>query len=189
MLYHFTAETNLDAIRSDGALYSAQLLNPRDCLSQRSAPAIVIRNQRRVTLRDQRALKKGHVQLTGGWTWEDYLANLASRVFFSPGSADKPAKYGARFGRKYPFDALLRVPFRDLVDSNPGTAPYFCRWNSGAGRTTAGRKSLRGPEIYVLAHDWCLAPSAVAEISFIDRVALPGSTQVRLNGVWQLLFA
>jgi hypothetical protein len=192
MLYHGTASVNLASIRSTRVLTSAALLAPDRRHAVRSAEVIVKTDQHVIALRDQLALRQGHVELTGGWYRRDLIAALNSRVFFWPGDQNGPNGYGRHF-----FDAyrrrghkptMLRVHFFDLLKANPDAQPYFCRFNSGAPRTSGGRKSPRGPDTFQDAGAWEGSPSRVAEVSFVSKVLLPRSTEVWDHAAgWQSL--
>ena len=72
---------------------------------------------------------------------------------------------------------MLRVLLRELLIANPNHIPFFCRYNSGAPRTSRGRKSPRGPETFTLAPRWSAPASRVAEVSFVGTVILPATTE------------
>jgi hypothetical protein len=135
-----------------------------------------------VALRDQLALRPGQVCLTGGLALEELRAAINARIFFWPGNQDGLNRYGRNFIDAYSSrgqrPTTLRIGFWDLVQANPGTAPYFCKFNSGAPRTSKGRKSPRGPDTFQTAEEWSGLPSDVAEVSFVDKVALPQSVEV-----------
>jgi len=145
---------------------------------QRTAQVCVNCGRHVVALRDQLPLRPGQVRLTGGWSWEDLIAAINARIFFWPGNQDGLHRYGRNFIDAYSSrgqrPTTLRIGFWDLVQANPpGTAPYFCKFNSGAPRTSAGRRSPRGPDTFQTAEEWSGLPSDVAEVSFVEKVALP----------------
>jgi hypothetical protein len=182
MVFHDTATSNLAGIRGARALHSVGILSP-DCDDvQRSAAVVLVHGQIVITLRDQLALQKGHVELTGGWCWEDLIVALNTRVFFWPGTHGGPIGHGRRlidaYGRRHHGRTLLRVGFQELLQANSGTSPYFCRFNSGAPRTVQGRRSPRGPDTFLLAHEWPYSPSHIVEVSFIRSVSLPPTTDL-----------
>jgi hypothetical protein len=72
---------------------------------------------------------------------------------------------------------MLRVNFRDLLQANPQTPAYFCKFNSGAPRTTGGERSPRGPYTFQKADAWNDPPSRVAKVSFVGKLALPRSSE------------
>jgi hypothetical protein len=182
LAYHATAAQNFTNIRRERVLYSAAALAPGQLSQQRLAEHPVIKDNELIVLRDQRALRPGHAELTGGWTWEDLLAALNSRVFFWPGTQDSPNSCGRNFADAYRERGEhllhLRVPLIELLMANPDQTAYFCRYNSGAPRMSGGRRSPRGPHIFKPAAAWAGPASNVAEISFVGAVVLPDSTSV-----------
>lgn len=81
---------NVDNLRLERALHPPNVLAPHHCLETRQVAAPVTRNDRTILLRDQLALRRGQVGLTDGWTWNDLLTAINSRVFFWPGTAIGP---------------------------------------------------------------------------------------------------
>jgi hypothetical protein len=146
---------------------------------------------RSVVVQDQRPLQRGHVELTGGWKWEDLLRELDRRVFFWPGDADGPSKHGRRHAGVYASSgvATLRASFVELIDANASQPPFFCRYNSGAPRAThGGRKSPRGPDTFVPAAQTAFTATRVVEVSFKGSVALPSGVEVQTaSGGWRPL--
>ena len=71
--------------------------------------------------------------------------------------------------------------------------PYLCRYNSGSPRHTpvkgVGRPSPRGRDTFVPITKWSLPVRRVVEITFVNSLDLPRSTQWgdSLAGPWQLL--
>jgi hypothetical protein len=182
VLYHGTAQSNLPSTQLGRVLHSPATLAPDRFYATRSAEVLVRHEQHVIALRDQLALRQSHVELTGGWCWNDLITALNSRVFFWPGDHDGPNRFGYNFFEGYrkrgQSPTKLRVDFRELLQANPNAQPYFCKFNSGAPRTTRGRKSPRGPDTFRRANEWHDALSRVAEVSFIGNVALPSSIEV-----------
>jgi hypothetical protein len=180
MLFHGTAGLNLQSIRAEHKLHTAIALKPEYCAEQRSCSVRLTRGEHIVVLRDQRALQWGHIDLTGGWRREDLLRALNSRVFFWPGSQNGPISYGRRLFEAYKSSdqAVLRVDLWGLLKSNPDILPYFCKFNSGGPRSIPGRRSPRGPDTFILAHEWSHPASRVAEVSFVGPVSLPNTTEL-----------
>jgi hypothetical protein len=110
------------------------------------------------------------------------VAALNARVFFWPGTPHGAIGHGRRlfdaYRRRHSTRTILRIGFEELLLANPGTSPYFCKFNSGAPRTRAGRKSPRGPDTFLMAHEWPYTSSQVVEVSFIGSIFLPESTEV-----------
>ena len=64
-LFHGTAKSNLASIREEFALHSASVLAPCGH-TERGSFLRLKRGHHEIVLRDQQALKQGHVKLTGG---------------------------------------------------------------------------------------------------------------------------
>jgi hypothetical protein len=189
MLYHSTAPENLTSIKQTFTLYSAAALAPDRTCIVRAANLPVRFGRHLVSIRDQCALRKHQVRLVGGWLWEDLISEINRRVFFWPGSQNGPNQYGRNFTEAYRkrghHTITIRVGFRALMEANPRNAPYFCKFNSGAPRMSAGKRSPRGPATFLLHRDWCDPPSGVAEVSFLGKVVLPSSAEVQdTDGRW-----
>jgi hypothetical protein len=193
MLYHCTTPANLPCIKHEMALYSAAKIAPDRTRIARDRDTLVIFGSHAVTLRDQCALRRGQMHLDR-WSWEDLLAALNGRVFFWPQEPDRRSRYAGKFVEAYRKKGqsvvILRIPVFALMEANPGNDLYFCKYNSGGPRISAGKKSPRGPDTFRLLHDWHDRPSDVAEVSFVGKVVLPPSTEVSHGSRgWQLLTA
>ncbi|AMN45045.1 DUF7002 family protein [Rhodoplanes sp. Z2-YC6860] len=191
-LFHYTARANLDCIRGERTLYSVRALKPNGSAVRRASTVTLSLNGRPVVVRDQRSLQRGHVELIGDWTWETLLSELDARVFFWPGTREAPIGYGQRLAGRYRADdqVLLRVVLLDLLKANGDRPPHFCRYNSGAPRTVAGRASPRGPDTFQRACRVTYPPGSVAEVSFLDRVILPANAECQdVAGLWTPLFS
>jgi hypothetical protein len=186
-LYHWTSGQNLDSIRNGRILYSsATVLRTETTTARRDSDITAEVDGRRILVRDQRALHRGHVQLSGGWTWETLLNELNARVFFWPGTLDGAEEYGRRLARAYSAteQGALRISFEELIALNPDRPPFFCRFNSGGPRSVAGRKSPRGPDTFLRADQWTGRPSDVVEVSFAGAVRLPPSAELLFDDTW-----
>lgn len=196
-LFHLTAFDNLQRVQRTGALESAAAL-----ISRSDRPDLIRERRRfgeRVTVdgsavhvRDQAPLHAGNVSLPPGWIFNDLVEMLNHQVFFWPGSESGPIDYGLRHFETYAGEApaILRIPFRSMVDSNPGNPPRFCRFNSGAPRWSRGRAAPRGPDTFQEAVACDISPGAVVEVTFQDLATLPLDTHFArsLTGPWQPLF-
>jgi hypothetical protein len=190
LLFHGTATSNLACIRSERALHSALTLSPNHCSERRTDEVRLQRGEHSIVLRDQCALHRGHVDLEDGWRSKDFLDALNIRIFFWPGNENGPIKYGRRLFEAYRFDnqTVLRIPFRELLQTNPNASTYFCKFNSGGPRTFAGRRSPRGPNTFLLAHKWPYAAWQVAEVSFDKSLSLPEQSEfLDETRVWKRL--
>jgi hypothetical protein len=145
-----------------------------------------------VTVRSQAPLHQANIELTGGWSFTDYLRELNSRVFFWPGTWDGPNSYGVRhLSSRVNLDAaLLRLSIQDLLSTNQESTLYLSRFNTGAARRFSGRRSPRGPDTFIVASEWPYSPSRVAEVSFAGAVDLPSTVEFQAAGTknWRALF-
>ena len=173
MLWHLTHRDNLPLIRESRKLRPAAILAPTSVgeirRGRRAEPGQPI-------LRDQDLLHAGCVDLTDGWTMDDFLNDLASRVFFWAGWDDRPIRSGRRAAERYAgTDLLIRIPFGALTG---GSDPFFSRCNSGATRMQQGERVQRGPATFQTAGVCSFGPGDVVEVTFRGEVALPPETQV-----------
>lgn len=179
MLYHGTAQENLESIRSTRVLTCPAVIAP-SLRAARKRLERVKHGEHVIVLRDQSALRPGQMELS--LSLEDFVAELNRRVFFWPGDRDQPNSYGCNFSAAYRRRGenvvSLRVDFLELLTANPGASPYFCRFNSGAPRTSAGKRSPRGPDTFQTADEWQGPPWRVAEVSFFSKVVLPDTAEV-----------
>lgn len=143
-------------------------------------------------LRDQKLLRSGNIELTGGFTFEDFVEALNARVFFWSGKDDGPIPSGKRHFARYKSESpvMLRCRFQTLLSANSTTEPLFCPYNSGAPRTVNGKKSPRGPNTFSKACDFPRIPSKVVEVTFVKKLFLPQDTELGHGpaGPWQLFF-
>jgi hypothetical protein len=196
-LYHLTDQSNLDHIRQSKVLFCAAHLMNRAGRSdlfrtrRRNHEAIEI-NGSRVSLRDQKPLRRGNVELIGGFTFEEFVESLNARVFFWPGKDEGPVLPGENHFAHYASErpAMLRCRFQSLRSENPSGVPLFCAYNSGAPRTVSGKKSPRGPNTFLKACDFPRTSSKVVEVTFIGKIVLPPDMELRVgsNGSWQSFF-
>ena len=185
-LWHLTHEKNISLIRSEQCLLPAATIVPGCAGTIRRGRDI---RHGQPVLRDQDLLHATCVELTDGWRMEDYLHDLASRVFFWSGWADRPVRPGRNAVQRYrDSDAIIRVPFADIATNHQ---PYFSRCNSGATRMQFGKRVPRGPSTFAVAADCPYRPGAVVEVTFAGPVRLPASCEVArsLEGPWEPLLA
>ena len=142
-LWHLTHQQNISFIQSKRCLLPAAIVAPGCAGSIRRGRDI---RPGHPVLRDQDLLHAGCVELTGGWCMEDFIHDLASRVFFWSGWSDRPVKSGRNALKHYvDTDAIIRVPFADIAANHQ---PYFSRCNSGATRMQYGKCVRRGPSTF-----------------------------------------
>jgi hypothetical protein len=197
VLFHVTPVANLDRLRATRRLDSVAALlggtEHQPVLSQRRlADMTFLLDGFEVTIRSQAPLRQANIELTGGWSFADYLCELNSRVFFWPGTWDGPNSYGSRHlsSRVNLGSALLKLGLQELLSTNPESALYLSRFNTGAARRYFGRRSPRGPETFIVASEWPSSPSRVAEVSFVGAVDLPSTVEFQARGSknWTALF-
>lgn len=191
--YHTTSADNLPLVRATGALICAERLlahMPAGRLSERRKHHWSGHlDERTVVVRDQEPLHAGSIAFEPGWDIARLVRRLNQLVYFWPGTARGPIDYGERHHARYRERerlVTLRVGTRALLDTNP-SRPLFSRYNSGAPRVTAGRKSPRGAATFLHAAAFPGRPSEVVELVFEERVALPMSaTEIAesLDGPW-----
>jgi hypothetical protein len=196
-LYHLTDQSNLDFISRTGTLFcAAELMRRADrnglLRTRRQNHERIEINGARVTLCDQKPLRSGNIELTGGFTFEDFVEALNARVFFWSGKDDGPTHSGKRHFARYKSESpvILRCRFQSLLSANPSTEPLFCPYNSGAPRTVNERKSPRGPDTFSKAFDFPRTPSKVVEVTFLKKVVLPSDAEFGNDPIrsWQELF-
>ncbi len=181
-LYHLTARSNLARIQRERRLYPAADLfktarrNELSRKRRKGSLTLPIESER-VLIRDQDPLHEGNCGLAPGFSFEDLVALLNRQVYFWPGDATKPISYGMNhFGRyaKANEDAVVLVfPTRAVIDANPDAPPRCCQYNSGSPRCVNGRKSPRGPDLFVPMPSFALTPGRVVELTYDAPVDLP----------------
>ena len=141
------------------------------------------------TIRDQQPLHAGNIDFEGAWGLGDLVDYLNHYVFFWPGKQDGPSNYGIRHYYRYENagSIMLRVKTSEILEVNKDTGPKFCKFNSGAPRCSAGRKSPRGPNTFVSANSAPYNAGEVVEVVFKETVRLPSNIEYSdyPNGTWQ----
>jgi len=180
-LFHLTARENAARIERDLQIF------PAADLIRESQPNIDIRKRRpeglyidadgeRIHLRDQAPLHAGNIELQGGWSFERFVEELNSHVFFWPGTASGPVSSGRRHFARYASDDVLVFDLNTLevLGANREIPPRFCKYNSGSPRCSYGLRSPRGPSTFVGAETFTKTGSGVVEVVFRGRVRLDG---------------
>jgi hypothetical protein len=191
-LYHTTLSDNFEAIRRDRLLVSA-----RDSLLSAGRGHLV--RQRReyilplpgVALMDQGPLREANLRLAGGWTFEDLLEALNSRVFFWPGDTNGPVKPGLKHFARYHDGRTGLVVLRTRATAvfSANAAPEFCRYNSGAPRWSTRTAPPRGPDLFLPSNRFPGPPSSVKEVAFVGSVRVPDDSEwsAQPTGPWRPL--
>ena len=192
--YHVTARENLLWLRRSRRLEpSAELLaaaDRPDVLRERRTDYVTVRGgEAEVVLKDQLPLIAANVELTGGWTFADFVEHLNRHVFFWPGTEEGPIGTGRRLLRSYADDspAVIRVPTADLFTANESLEPLFCPFNSGAPRYHSGKPAPRGPDLYAPAGQFPRRASEVVELVFSGSVMLPSTACIYDGTAWSPL--
>jgi hypothetical protein len=184
-------------MRETARLFPAQTLMQRagqtDLMrARRIDPAQVRIFGSLVSIRDQAVLHSRNIQFPPGYKLEDFIESLNQRVFFWPGTGDGPIDYGIRHFQRYQAEcpAILRVALQSMLSANPSVAPRFCRFNSGSPRCSHGRKSPRGPDVFLLTEDFSGTPSDVVEVTFDAEISIPIDSELGISpqGPWNSMF-
>lgn len=145
----------------------------------------------KVWLRDQAPLHANNMQLEDGWGFEQFVEYLNERVYFWPGDVRGPSEYGRRHFGRYESERpiLLRTSFASVAAMNPDRMPLFAKFNSGSPRASGGAKPIRGSTTFVAADCAPFRASDAIEVTFKDRVHLPGDVEVgeHPEGPWHRL--
>jgi hypothetical protein len=195
-MYHLTDRGNAERISKTNGI------SPASSLMVSAGRHDLVRRRRRqherimvggnvILIRDQAPLHEGNLDLPNGYSYEDLIDSINSRIFFWPGTAAGPISYGVRHFGRYRDErpVILRVGIESLLRANPAVEPKFCRYNSGSPRCSNGRKSPRGPDTFVAAARFEGTPSSVVEVTFEGALVLPADTTVGEDpkGPWVLL--
>jgi len=135
-------------------------------------------------------LPLGHIKLDASFPLEMFITLLNGKVFFWPGKEiDHPIDYGVRHKESNDWRTpwvVLRVPSELII-----AKAKFSRCNSGAPRTSNGKKASRGAKTFLTASEFEGSLSKVVEVVFDEEVTLPASTAARHidYGDWSPLFS
>jgi hypothetical protein len=195
-LYHSTCIANLKGIRQARELRSATSLiatahNILVMNTRRDSPALVDGDDG-VWLQTQRPLHKGNIALEEGFTFENLVSLLNSKVFFWPGTVNGPINYAVRHlhGNDWPNPAaMIRVRTQELFETSD-FPPEYCAYNSGSPRCVDGRKSPRGPNTFRPSKTCKRSAGKVVEVVFSSRVTLPNTSEIwnQSRTKWTSLF-
>jgi len=188
-LFHLTDAENLPSIIESRVISSSAILaakaevpNIEAFLRTRRVGHHEISNGKfKAKLRDQDPLFRNIVikNLEGGWTFEDFVFSLNSRVFFWATEKDLKNHY-KRYENQNEFPKIIRVRTAELFSIN-SHEPGFCHLNSGAPRCSsyyAEGAPPRGPKTFQKAEDYSRPPSSVREVTFLNSVKLPADIWV-----------
>jgi hypothetical protein len=195
--YHLTSDENLSHLRKTRRLRpAADLIEQAErydlARERRTERTRIALDGEEIWLQSQRPLHEGNIDFENGWRLEDLVGFLNNHVFFWPGTAEGPNRYGQNFAN-FPRTedvSILRVESAVLFRENSSLTPLFCRYNSGSPRCSNGRKSPRGPRTFLPSGEFPGTRSEVAELTFRGEIVLPSSTMIAagLLGNWAPLF-
>lgn len=197
-LYHLTSKENADIILASRMMLSTrQILAGSDLsdqertlyLTERRPDHVyvnLISGGTEVMIRDQRPISTKALGkcLTDGWSVEQFITSLNSRVFFWP-TLKRLQIHFDRYESEEP--KIIRVRSKDLIEGN-AAGLRLCHLNSGATRCHPKWKAPppRGANTFVTSEDWDYPVRAVAEVTFETECDLPDEVWVsdHPNGPW-----
>jgi len=194
-LYHLTSVSNELAILQNRRLLSTEYLVKQSDLApedqekllttRRTDHEKITANGQVTWIRDQRPLNKALDRcLTHGWTREDYIKLLNSKVFMWPTLKRLKIHFG-RYKSENP--VIFRFKTNDVINLNLNRV-RLSHLNSGATRPIPKYRGAppRGPETFKLISDFNLEISKIAEVTFDDYCVLPSQFEkgTSPNGPW-----
>jgi len=192
-LYHLTAATNLNRIASKRMLLPASMFirdsERTDLIDVRRTEHQLLRSaDGHVEIRDQIPLTARNIEFSDGFTLSRLVDLINQHVFFWPGWDSKPIPAGVNHFQRYEQERprILRISTSAVLAHNPEIVPLFCQYNSGAPRCSGGRRSPRGPRLYLESPLFEGTASRVVEFVVRGPVGLPDSTEVSPSpmGTW-----
>jgi len=196
MLFHLTASSNIDRIRSLGRLDPAADLiraagHDGELLTERRTGHVpIVVAGTRVLLRDQAPLHAGNVALDAGYSFGDVVRMLNERVYFWPGTTAGPIASGVNHFTRYAVKeredcVVLVIPSASLLAANPTLPPLFSRCNSGSPRhNPKSGKQPRGPHTFRPAEQFEGTARDIVEVTFAGPVRLPKDMRVTKPQQW-----
>ena len=195
-VYHLTAGANIARISRMRRLDCAARImeaggSSRLVRRRREASLVVKVRAEDVHVRDQRPLHRKNMCLLD-CSFEEWVAQLNSFVFFWPGWACGPIDAGLRHFGRYVSErpVLIRARTADLFGANPDRSPRFSCYNTGAPRWSGGRASPRGQGTFAFGELFGRGASTVVEVVYRGSVLLPATAELgdRPQGPWRALF-
>lgn len=195
--FHSSCRENFDAIRRRGMLRSAAeiLQGTRHeylLRSLRKSSEAVEVGGETVVVRDNKPLRPGSVRLLDGWSLEDLLLELNSRVFLWPGTEAGPIRRGRAHFERYAAEGpvlTIRMPTASLLAANPERDLWVTRCNSGSARHHSGKPVPRGRSTFQRPETAAFSPAEVIELTYVGRARLPRDAEwsESLEGPWRAL--
>ena len=197
--FHVCGAVNFDAIRKSRTLRSAQLIlagSAHEYLLQgrRDQTLSVPLSNGTVQIRDHKPLIRANMELVDGYSFDDFIQELNSRVFLWTGTEAGPCNSGRNHINKYLSEGsvfILRIPTKQLFEINgvENLDITFC--NSGSARQNKGIKAKRGRSTFMNLSAASRNPGDAVEITYKGSAQLPVGAKYaeKLSGPWQPLTA
>lgn len=195
--YHTCSAINFRSIRASGSLKSARNLlsgtaHEQLLLGRRLETTRVAISGEYIEVRDHRPLVPGSLALPAGYSINDFVDELNSRVFLWAGTELGPVRSGRNHIARYAAEGkiyVLRVPLTRLLQANPSRSMEVTFCNSGAARHNQGQPAERSSVTFVPLSAALKGPAEVVELTFRNQVALPIETTYSENyaGQWERL--
>jgi hypothetical protein len=197
--FHICGAVNFKAIRKSRTLLSAERIlsgSGYDHLLQgkRDRTVEVRTDGGTVQVRDHKPLIQANIELVDGYSFDDLIQELNSRVFLWAGTEAGPCDSGRNHIGKYASEGdvfILRTPTRELIELNElqNLEITFC--NSGSARQNQGNKAKRGRSTFMKLAAASRPPGKIVEIAFQGLAKLPAETKYAkvLSGPWLPLAA
>ena len=196
-VFHVCGIVNFTSIQASRSLKSvAQLLEgtPQEHLlhGRRSASSVVWVEGRRIEVRDHRPLALGSLKLPDGYSVQDFINELNSRVFFWVGTEAGPVPSGRRHIGRYSSEGevrVLRIPLPGLLEHNSARTAEVTFCNSGSARHNGGLPAYRSPATFQRPKEAERSAAAVVELTYRTEANLPSATLYASNlaGPWAAL--
>jgi len=147
-----------------------------------------------IQVRDHKPLIEANMELIDGYSLDDFVQELNSRVFLWAGTEAGPCKSGRNHINKYLAEGsvfILRTPMPQLLASNGITNMEITFCNSGSARQNLGNKVVRGRSTFMNLAAASRQPGETVEITFKGTAQLPQETEYakELSGPWLPLAA
>ena len=192
--FHICAQVNFASVISTRTLLSAERLlratkHEHRLRGRRFETVTISINGRLIQIRDHKPLIPANLELPDGYTLDDFVDELNSRVFLWAGTDKGPCESGKRHIAKYQAEGetfILRMSTSRLLGENMAQELEVTFCNSGAARYQSGQRAKRGPGTFVPLSVATRNLGEVVELTFKHSVVLPSETQYAkaLSGPW-----
>ena len=194
-VYHVSGAINFHSIQTSRQLKSARdlLINTRHkklLLGRRSTSARIEIDGQTIEIRDHRPLIVASLSLPTGYSVDQFIAELNSRVFFWAGNAGGPIRSGQNHITRYSVESevfIIRTKLDFLLRANPNNPIEVTFCNSGSARHNKGRPAYRSPNTFMPLNRATRKAADVVEVTFAGQANLPMETEYAktLSGSWQ----